>query len=64
MHDILLGLKYLHANKKIHRDIKSGNILLNKIGVAKLADFGVATELNHTLADRDTFIGSPFWMSP
>ena len=31
MKDVLKGLEYLHA-KKIHRDIKSGNILLNKQG--------------------------------
>lgn len=59
----LRGLVMLQTEHKIiHRDIKPSNILLNRLGEAKLCDFGVSGELINSLAD--TFVGTTSYMSP
>ncbi|OQV16627.1 Cyclin-dependent kinase 9 [Hypsibius exemplaris] len=42
MKQLLEGLFYIHAGKVLHRDMKTSNILLNKEGILKIADFGLA----------------------
>jgi serine/threonine protein kinase len=55
---VLEGLVYLHDQGVIHRDIKGANILTNKDGCVKLADFGVASS---TAVTDDAVVGSPYW---
>ncbi|GAU31237.1 hypothetical protein TSUD_149230 [Trifolium subterraneum] len=59
---ILHGLKYLHDQNVVHRDIKCANILVHASGSVKLADFGLAkaTKLN----DVKSCKGTAFWMAP
>lgn len=64
IHETLCGLQYLHKEKKIHRDIKSGNILMNSEGEVKLADFGITAQLLHTLSRRNSYWGTMLYMAP
>lgn len=61
---ILIGLDYLHSQRCVHRDIKGGNILVEKSGRIKLADFGMAKSLVEQMADGGSFKGSAYWMAP
>ncbi|CAM9576040.1 unnamed protein product [Phaeothamnion confervicola] len=64
MSDILHSLVYLHGQRRIHRDIKAGNILAAGDGSVRLTDFGVSAQLTTSWDKRKTFVGSPYWMAP
>ncbi|KAL8039316.1 hypothetical protein ABFS82_10G027000 [Erythranthe guttata] len=66
MQQLAEGLKVLHKNDLVHRDLKPQNLLLSTNGdnsVLKIADFGFARSLpSRGLAE--TLCGSPLYMAP
>lgn len=61
---IVEGMVYLHSQGIIHRDLKLGNILISENKTIKLADFGLAIQLEQWNEERDTVCGTPNYIAP
>ena len=64
VYQILLGCKYLHDNKIIHRDLKLGNVFLNDSMEVKIGDFGLATKVDYDGERKKTLCGTPNYIAP
>ncbi|XP_021092134.1 serine/threonine-protein kinase PLK4 isoform X2 [Heterocephalus glaber] len=64
MHQIITGLLYLHSHGILHRDLTLSNLLLTHNMNIKIADFGLATQLQMPHEKHYTLCGTPNYISP
>jgi serine/threonine protein kinase/tetratricopeptide (TPR) repeat protein len=59
------GLSEAHKLGVVHRDLKPGNIMIDKEGDVRIMDFGIARSLKEKgITDAGVIIGTPEYMSP
>ncbi|QGJ69589.1 Hypothetical protein PBC10988_12710 [Planctomycetales bacterium 10988] len=69
------GLEHAHENHIVHRDIKPGNLLLDRYGIVKILDMGLVRfeqtlgadrqdQSYHAITQQGTLLGTPEFMAP
>lgn len=61
--DILKGLRDIHEQQAVHRDLKPNNVVFHQ-GKAKLIDFGISGKNNIRMTQKSEVLGTDVYMAP
>jgi serine/threonine protein kinase len=64
MKQLIQAIRYMHENNVIHRDLKLGNLFLDKLVNIKVGDLGLASRLETSDEKRKTICGTPNYIAP
>uniref|UniRef100_A0A7S1QEX9 Serine/threonine-protein kinase PLK n=1 Tax=Neobodo designis TaxID=312471 RepID=A0A7S1QEX9_NEODS len=64
MQQSVSALEYMHRNNVIHRDLKLGNMMMDRDMNVKIGDFGLAAELHFDGERKRTICGTPNYIAP
>lgn len=63
--EVCSGLRYIHLNNILHRDLKPDNIMISEDGEVKITDFGLAyRKENMNITNPGTYVGTPSYFPP
>lgn len=64
LYQLLKGVEYMHDNWLIHRDLKTSNLLYDKNGILKIADFGLARKYGNPLKPYTPLVVTLWYRAP
>ena len=62
--ELAAGLEYAHNKGVVHRDVKPANVMVDREGILRILDFGIARVTDSGLTQTGMIMGTPNYMSP
>ena len=64
LEELAAGLEYAHNKGVVHRDVKPANVMVDREGILRILDFGIARMTDSGLTQTGMIMGTPNYMSP